>query len=292
MNMPFLSFAATLACVALLSSSARADDKAEQISRDAAGLGQVKTIAMLPAVVQLKFDKEIPDPNRVAHRFSVADRLPDIVEEKLKKGKFTLMPFEAAALGIKEKSWTITDMYSTKVIGTRASPADTIKNRNKDQADLLASRTEMIQTPDEMTVFSFTWHGLRDAREGLACFRENINAKPDMAKLKQLNEKLHADALLLCQVTEMESHDGVVVRLPIIFSKVFSATSFRVHCMLIRPEDGAILWEAEAKGRKEVTEYKGATNGDEGRMALAVAGEVVEHLLSDLTDGTGVPSHK
>jgi len=128
----------------------------------------------------------------------------------------------------------------------------------------------------------------------LACFKPAATPKLDTAKLKTLNDSLHADALLLCQVGEMNAKDSMVFKGSLIFSKFFSATSFRVHFILVRPQDGAVLWEAEANARKEaVTDsngmYGGATNGDEGRMAIAGAALAVNMLVADL-NGTANPA--
>jgi len=62
----------------LFASRAGAEEKAEQIKRDAARLEQIKKIALLPVVTQVRFDQDsrIPDPTRVAARVAAMVRLP------------------------------------------------------------------------------------------------------------------------------------------------------------------------------------------------------------------------
>ncbi|HLJ54083.1 MAG TPA: hypothetical protein VKT77_03535 [Chthonomonadaceae bacterium] len=272
------------------------DDKVVEISRDQAAIGEVKTIALLPIIVQLRFDqtKDVPDPTRVAARFAVADRLAEILDQKMRAAKRPTMPVEAAILAIKARSWTSIDTCITTATGTWNSPAETVRNRGKDEVTLLALRSAMRQSPESVTAFAFSWHGLPGSRQGIAAFHAGVDSKPDIPKLKELNNKLHADAMLFCEVSDLDEKDlGLTYRttVPLIYGiEEVKGTRVHIHCLLIRAQDGAILWEARSTGTSSGNVADRAINVS--RQAMEGAGRAVDGLVSDLIEGTGVPPKK
>lgn len=292
-----LRYMAMLAFTMILVTTAHADVKlALQIKRDAAGIKDVKSIIVLPVNVLLRFDqtKNMPDPSRVAARYSVADHLGDMLDRKMKALGHSLMPIEAAALAIKERKWTPVDIFLLKTTGSWAAPAETLKNRSKDEVSLLTPRAEMLQTPNEVTAFSFMWNGLPGARQGVAVFKSDTDARPDLIRLKELNDKLKVDAMLICEVSDLSDKlAGLTYRfaLPLIYGfREVKATYVQLHCMLVRPKDGAILWEARAIGTSSGDVADRAINVD--RQAIEGAGRAVDALLADLYTGNGTQAKK
>lgn len=285
-----LSFAYLLAGFACLvmAGGARAEDKAEQLKRDAARLGQIKRIALAPVVVQLRFDQgnRLPDPNRLAARCAAAMRLPMILEEKMKTGRYALLPSEMVTLALKETNSQPTDLYVAQAKGSWENPCETVRNNKGDEASLLNVRAEMKKTPDAMTLFRFRWHDLPDTCIGLASFGAGVPAPIDAERAKALAAKVGADAMLYCQVTEMETHIGSAL-----FGG-FKSTRLHLHFTLVAADDGAVVWQARARGVKSQKAGfftgLGAFKGED-RKAIEAAVQATEILLDDLYNGTGAP---
>lgn len=277
----------------LVAVGASAEERAEQIVRDAARLAQVKKIALLPVVTQVRFDnvRDIPDPNRVSARVTAATRLAQMLEERMKGGKYTLLPPEAASLALKELGWEPTDIYVTKNTGTWSSPGEVMQNRKKDEAVLLTTRAAMKDTPDVMSLYRFTWHDVPDRNTGLASFKMAALAVPDVEKLKQVAEKTGADTLFLAQVAEMETHEGAAgISL---WAHTFKSTRIHLHFTLVSASDGAVIWQARAKGMK--SQQAGIFTGNraykaEDRKVIEAAVQAMDVLLEDLNQGTGIPT--
>lgn len=284
-----IAFALALAGAAAVAAYVpRASEKADTAKRDAARLEQIKSIAMAPVVVQLRFDKDdrLPDPSRMASRAAVATRMQAILEEQMGKGKYKLLPYEAASLAVKEKGWQPVDLFVTNVKGSWDAPCEKITNNKKDEALLLNTRAEMRQTPEQMTQFRFKWHDLPETNIGLAAFKDMNFASVDPVKVKAVGEKTGADAVLLVQVEDMETHEGQQL-----FGS-FKTTRIHLHATLVATSDCAVIWQAHARGVKSqragyftgATAYKG-----EDRKAIEGAVQAVEVLLDDLYNGTGKP---
>jgi hypothetical protein len=271
---------------------AQAEEKAEQLVRNTARLDQVKKIAIIPAVAQLRFDRGngLPDPARMAARITAVTRLSEIVEKKFESRKYAIVPPEAAVLAFKEFKWQPTDLYITNNKGTWESPSEVLRNHKGDEAALLNKREEFKTSPEEMTAYRFKWHDLPETTFGLAAFGLGVLAKPDLAKIKMLGDKTGADALLLCQVADMETHEAPTTLGLLVTGEKFKSTRVHLHFTLISAQDGAIIWQARARGVK--SQKTGAFTGErayngEDRKAIEGTVQAVDILLSDLFEGTG-----
>lgn len=284
-----------LACVLSLVAAAslaaygpRAAEKADQVKRDAARLEQVKSVVLAPVLIQLRFDKDdrLPDPNRMAARAAVALRMQAMLEEQMAKGKYKLLPYEAASLAVKTMGWQPIDLFNTNVKGSWDSPCEKIQNNKKDEVLLLNTRGAMRETPDQMTQFRYKWHNLPETPVGLAAFKDMNFATPDASKIKTLGEKTGADAVLLMQVEDMETHEGAQL-----FGG-FKSTRIHLHATLVATNDCAVIWQAHAMGMKSQRAgyFTGArAYSGEDRKAIESAAQAVELLLDDLFNGTGKP---
>ena len=276
----------SIICLIGLSSRLVADDRLEPVVKDTNRLAKVSKIALLPIVTQVRFDKfkDIPDPNRVSARISVAKELPSILENQLKETKFKLLPPEAATLALKELDIQPVDLFITTKNGSLSAPSETFKNKKGDEAILLAPKDSFKQKPQEMTVYRYKWHDLPDTNIGLASFDLAVLAKPNIETLKTVSSKLGADAILLCQVTEMETHEGTTG--VSVFAQRFKSTRIHLHFTLISTDDYSVIWQAKAKGIK--SQRAGYFMGNrsyngEDRKAVEGAVQATEFLLSDLT---------
>lgn len=267
---------------------ARAQEKAEQVRRDVSRLDQIKKIALVPVVIQLRFDqdKRIPDPGRMAARQAVVLRLPMLLQDGMKSEKYELLLPEAATLAVRELGWQATDLYKIEKSATWDSPAEVIRNKKGDEAALLQTREIMKTHPEAMTLFRYHWHDLPETVYGLASFKLNSSIQVEESKAKALAEKLGADALLFCQVGDMEVHTGETL------FENFKSTRIHLYATLISVQDGAILWQARARGihSHKAGFFTGARayQSEEG-MAIEGAMQAVKTLLDDLYHGTGNP---
>lgn len=271
-----------------------AEEKAEQVVRDAAGLEAVKKIAIVPPIVQLRFDRGngLPDPARMAARVTAVTRLAEVVESKMKTRRYTFLPVEASILAMKELTWQPTDFYVTSVTGNWDSPTEVLRNKKGDEAALLNKRETLKQASDEMTLYRYRWHDLPETNYGLAAFEIGALARPDLAKVKTLAEKTGADAVLLCQVADVETHEGATTLGLLATGEKFKSTRVHLHFTLLRVEDGAVLWQARARGVK--SQKTGTFTGErayngEDRKVIEGTVAATDTLLSDLFENTGKP---
>lgn len=273
---------------------AHAEERAEQIKRDASRLDQVKKIAVMPVVIQLRFDRGsgLPDPARMAARMTAATRLAEILESKMKSRKYTFLPPEAGVLALKELQFTPVDMYKTTNSGTWDSPSEVLRNKKRDEASLLNKREEMKRTPDAMTLYRYKWHDLPEQNIGLAAFDLGQLAQPDLRKVKLIGEKLGADAILLCQVADVETHEAPTALGILVTGEKFKSTRVHLHFTLMNVSDGMVLWQARARGVK--SQKTGAFTGErsyngEDRKTIEGTVAATDILLSDLFESTGKP---
>ncbi len=268
---------------------AQAKEKAEQLQRDSARLAEIKSIALMPDVIQVRFDQDrrIPDPNRMTARLGVAQRIPTILEQAMKSSKYELLSTDGARMAVREMKQEPIDLYLSQNIGTWNAPAETLRNNKGDTALLLNTRDTMKQTPDETTAFRYQWHDMPDTVFGLAAFKLNATAKPDADKAKAVGEKLGADAVLYLQVGDMEVHEGTTL------IQEFRSVRIHLYATLISARDGAVIWQARARGIRNSKE--GVVLGKrswqpEALAAIPSATEAVNVLLDDLERGVGKPA--
>lgn len=265
-------------------------EKADQVKRDAARLEQVKMIALAPVVIQLRMEKidRIPDPNRMAARMAVATRMPGMLEEQMGKGKYKVLPYEASSLIVKQMNWKPVDLFVTNVKGSWESPSEILRNAKGDEVLLLNKHADMKQAPEQMTLFRYKWHDLPDMAVGLAGIKDMTFAVADTEKLKALGEKVGADAAMFVQVEDMETHESAAG----LFSEPFKSTRIHLHGTLVSAADGAVLWQAHARGVKSQKAGFFTGNrayGGEDRKAIEGAAQALDLLLEDLYYGSGKP---
>ncbi len=277
----------TVAC------SAHADEKAEQVVRDVTRIQKLTKVAILPVVIQVRFDNTngVPDPARLAARSVAVERLAAIIEEKFKSSPFKVLPAEAGSLAVKENGWQAADLYSTVKSGSWDVPIETFKNKKGDTVNLLGKKDDLKKDKEVMTLFRFHWHDLPETVVGLASFDMGALAEIDRQRAKELGAKLGVDGLLYCQVTEVETHEGTT-GLGVLTGEKFKSTRVHLHFTLISPDDGTIIWQAKARGVKsqKTGVFTGARayNGED-RKVIEGTVAATEILLSDLAEGTGVP---
>jgi hypothetical protein len=278
------------ACL-LLASGAHASkkEKAEELTRDAQRLSQIKTIAAMPVVPQFRIDGEDRiDPNRMAMRQAVMTNLPDILDAQMKSGSYTLLPPEVGVLALKDANIDITDIYVATKTGSFDSPADTITNKEKDEVRLLNTRDAMKKNPEDITLFKYTARDLPGAVIGLASEKKNPDAKLDPGKVKALVGAVKADAVLICRIANLEIHTSGNGSLAMPYHR---NTEMIIDFTLVATSDGAVVWEARAKGTKHMS---GGVGGglrkvlrENDRPALDSATEATGVLIDDLINGGG-----
>lgn len=269
------------------SGAAMQSERAEQIKRDASRLEQVKTIAVLPILVQYGFEKDLqfPDPNRMTSRLAILTRLPEIIESELKASKYTVLPQEAGSLALKESNIEVTDLYQTHRSGTWDAPAESKRNRSKDDFLLLTGYDDLKKNADQVTLFQFKWHNLPATMNGLAAYRMDADASLDTEKVKALGAKVNADAILIARITNLEMHrsGNGSIALPIHLKGRVD-----IQFTLVSRMDGAVIWEARAHAMKSERGRPQSFGPPQDRNAIACAVGAVELLLDDLNHGTGI----
>lgn len=280
---------AGLGCLSLFTPSrVAAEEKADQVKRDPVRIAAVKSVAVAPVVIQLRFDRDdrLPDPNRMAARNAVASRLPAMIDQKLKGSTIKVLPVETLVLAMKQEDWNPTDLYVTKVQGSWETPGESMKNKKGDEALLLNSRSAMKAAPADMTLYRYRWHDLPDVCIGLAAFKDLAFPPLVTDRIKTLGARAGADAVLLCQVEDMETHTGSTL-----FSG-FKSTRIHLHGTLVDSSDGAVLWQAHSRGvaSQKAGFFTGASAfKGEDRKAIEGAMQAIDILLDDLLNGSGKP---
>jgi hypothetical protein len=271
----------------LAASSAPAEERAEQVKRDAAALANVKKIAVLPPVIEAGFDNKLPDPNMIVLQQEVADRLPALIADRLSGTRYATLPLGEAASALKERGWSPTDVYVTTATSAGPdNPAQTVRDSKGNVATLAAPMDTMKRSPDDMTVFTYRAHSIAGIRTGLARFRKDPEARPDLARIRQLSDKIHADSILLCQVTDVEFHGGAAGFPAHPYVSVRVALAFT----LVAASDGSVLWSARSRGVESRAAFAGPSSGSDWvNVLIQSATSATSTVVSDLLDGTGRP---
>lgn len=271
----------------LLASSFCAADKPEQFVRNAGRLSQLQKIALMPTVVEVKFDeRKVPDPDQMMVRQTVASCIAAMLEKQMESGPYQLLPSEFVIQALQDKKWSMTDLYVTHSTGTWDRPAEVRKNARGDEAVLLSKYTEFVGSPTAVSPFRYQWCNTKEPAFGLATTSYQRFPKIDKGKARALAAELGADALLYCQVANLEVTKGTVV------FENFKSTRVQLVCTLISPEDGAILWQARIRGvhSQKAGFFTGATAYPSDRsMAVDATNEALKYLLQDLYKGNGKP---
>ncbi|HLJ54082.1 MAG TPA: hypothetical protein VKT77_03530 [Chthonomonadaceae bacterium] len=269
----------------LLGPCANAADQVEVLKRDVEGLSKVKTVAVLPVIVQLSFehDSHFPDGNRMTSRLAIATGLPAMIEQQMKGGKFVVIPAEAGALALKESNIDPTELYSAHANTTWDSPAEMLRNKSKDELALLTSQADLKKSPDDLTPFQYKWHNLPATMTGLASFKMDPNASLNVEKLRAVASKLDADAVLLVRVTDLDMHQSGngSIGLPFHFR-----SRVNMQFTLVSLKDGTILWQARAAGTKSEHARPRSLGSPQDRRAMECAAGTSEVLINDL-NGAG-----
>ena len=275
-------------------------ERAEQFFRNPARLDTIKTIGVVPVVIQLGFDKPkcLPDPARMRARIASAELIPDVVEELGKSAKYTFVPVGKVTSAMADMHWMPTDLYSANRNASWDSPAEIVKGGKKDEADLSEKRDDMKRKPDELALYRYRLHDAAEPTIGLASCRHGVFAQPDVTKIKELAAKLGVDALLFVQVTDVDVYEsttgaGELVNIFIgPFGQRNKSTRIHLQGTLVDASDNAILWRARARGIKSQATgifHAGGVKGELTKRAADGTIDAIEILLSDLCEGTGTP---
>lgn len=275
-------------------------ERAEQVLRDPSLLNGIKTIAVVPIVIQLGFDrdKRLPSPARMRARIASAELIPSLIDELGKSTKYSFVPVDAVTRAMADLGWVPTDLYVARRGATWNAPAEIVKGGKKDEADLLDKRDEMKRTPSELSLYRYRLHDVAEPTIGLASFKRGVFAQPDASKTKELAAKLGVDALLFVQVTDMEVHESLTGagQLVDIFVGPFGQRrkSTRIHLQgtLVNASNSATVWQARGRGIKSKETslfHAGGVKSELNKRALEGTEDAVRILLSDLCDGTGTP---
>ena len=263
------------------------DDIVAEVKRDGPAIDAVRKMALLPVIVQVRYDqsKDVPNVDAIAARFAAAEQIGPMLEVKMRARSKTFLPVELPILAMKAKSLTAGEICNTKSASTWSSPAQHLQNRTKDEATLLCHRAQ-LNAANETTPFSITFHGIPGIRYGVAAFGPGVDSSPDVPKIADMNKKIQADGLLFCELSDVDDREGLTYRLtaPLLYGfREVRSTRVHIHCTLIRPSDGAVIWEARALGTSSGKVVNGAI--DVNRQAMEGTGKALDALLSDLFDG-------
>jgi hypothetical protein len=275
-------------------------ERAEQVFRNGSRIATIKSVALVPVVIQLGFDrdKRLPDAKRMRARIASAELIPSLIDELAKSTGYSFVSANTVARALSELQWTPTDLYVARHTTTWDAPAEVVKDSKKDAADLLDKRDEMKRTPEQLSLYRFRLHDAAEPTIGLASYRRGVFAQLDPAKTKELAAKLGVDALLFVQVTDVEEHEsatgaGELVNLFVgPFGQRRKSTRIHLQGTLVDGADCATLWQARARGIKSKTTglfHLGVVKGELNKRAVEGTTDAVEILMSDLCDGTGTP---
>ena len=276
------------------SATGKALEKSLQLHRDSGRLDRIHKIALVPVITQVRFDKDnrIPDPARLLACVGAAREVPEILTASLTSGKYQFVPSGDVDKALINLNILPSDLYITRTSGSWESPAETVTGKNKDEAALLAKRDDMKRSRNEMTLFRYKWHENPDTAVGLASFDQWAVPTINGDKAKQLAAKLGVDALLFLTIYDVEVYEGST---GIIFPNKFKSTRTHVYGTLMSTDDGEILWKARARGVKSHQAnyfHVGRMKGDLGKSVAEGTAHAVQMLLSDMIDGTGIPTKK
>ena len=285
---PLKAISMTVAMAGLiLSSNLCAADKPEQFVRDAGRLSHIQKIALMPTVVEVKFDaRKVPDPEQMMVRQTVASCISAMLEKQMEAGPYQLLPPEFVIQALQDKKWSITDLYITQATGSWERPAEVRKNARGDEAVLLSKYADFVAGPVATSPFRYRWYNTKEPAFGLATTSYQRFPKIDKGKARSLAAELGADALLYCQVANLETTKGTVV------FENFKSTRVQLVCTLISPEDGSVVWQARIRGihSHKAGFFTGATAyPSERHMAVEATDDALKSLLQDLYKGTGKP---
>jgi hypothetical protein len=270
-------------------------ERAEQVRRDSAGLERIHRIALVPVITQVRFDRgsRLPDPSRLRASAGALAEVPAILESSLPSRKYEFVSGSTVDQALQALHFQPLDLYMTRTTGTWDSPAETIQGGKKDEAVLLAKRDDFKGSPQDMTLFRFSWHDSPEAVTGLASFELGAFAPINTDKAKQLASKLKVDALLFLAIADVEVHEGTTGFS--VFTKRFKSTRTHIYGSLLSAPDGGLLWQGRARGVKSHKVgyfYVGRMKGELNKSVAEGAADAIQILLSDLYEGTGVPTHK
>jgi hypothetical protein len=282
---------AAAALIAALPAVVQADT-VEEIVRDASRLESVKTVAVLPPVIEVRFDrpKTLPDPDRLAARALVAKSLSLTLPVQIASGtRFHVAPDTDLILALARTHAEPLDLFRAVVRGSLDSPAETIVNRSGDTVELLATAADVAAEHGAATRFRFRWRNRGDTLAGLAAFEKGADSDPDPAAVKSLSRYLDADALLCCLVSDMDVRQGGSSS-PLGYALgggPFSSTRIHLTLFLVSLKDGTIVWQARAQGVSSSKEGLSArsNHGRDAQQAFVGAGQAVNALLDDLYSG-------